>query len=264
MPYQRCISTLGCPALTLPETLGLAAAHHLDAVELRSLGGRIDLPTFLAEQHGSPAQLAANLVREPIRITSLDTSLKLLANTDADRDAFLEFVPWAEALQVPWLRLFDGGKDFNADLPTAIETFQWWHELKARHGWRTNLMIETHDVLFDSGSILALTAACPGLGILWDTHHTWKNSGEQPVDTWHAIKAHVVHLHVKDSVSIPSARHPFSYRLPGEGEFPMATLRPLLDAEFSGCVSLEWERHWHPDLAPIEDALSAAAANRWW
>lgn len=30
------------------------------------------------------------------------------------------------------------------------------------------------------------------------------------------------------------------------------------------CVSLEWEKLWHPYLAPLDDALTAAAQRQWW
>jgi sugar phosphate isomerase/epimerase len=83
--------------------------------------------------------------------------------------------------------------------------------------------------------------------------------------TWRAIRQRVVHMHVKDSVSIPSGRHSYSYRLPGDGEFPMAPLREAIVREgYSGPLSLEWERLWHPGLAPLEDALAAATRNGWW
>jgi hypothetical protein len=52
--------------------------------------------------------------------------------------------------------------------------------------------------------------------------------------------------------------------LPGEGEFPMASLRAILQAEFYGTVSLEWEKLWHPYLPPLENALTAASEHRWW
>ncbi len=264
MSYSRCYSTLGLPQASLPETLAFAESHGLDAVELRCLGGRIDLPTYLTEHHGSPAALATELGERASRIASLDTSLRLLENTDADRAEFLEFLPWAKALGVRWLRLFDGGHDFTTDLPKAVETFQWWQEQKQLHGCEADIMIETHDVLLDAESILALTAACPGIGILWDSHHTWSTGGEDPLQTWAQIQSHVVHIHVKDSVPIPSERHPFSYRLPGQGAFPMAKLQPLLAAAFTGSVSLEWELHWHPDLPPLSEALQSAATLKWW
>jgi hypothetical protein len=38
----------------------------------------------------------------------------------------------------------------------------------------------------------------------------------------------------------------------------------LKAAEFSGPVSLEWERMWHPYLPPLDEALAVAAARGWW
>ena len=110
-----------------------------------------------------------------------------------------------------------------------------------------------------------LVQLAPGTAILWDSQHTWRNGGEAPLDTWRAIKSHVVHIHVKDSMARPSGRHSFTYVLPGEGEFPMA---PLLDAlrtdRFAGAISLEWERLWHPYLAELDVALRTATERRWW
>ena len=72
-------------------------------------------------------------------------------------------------------------------------------------------------------------------------------------------------MHVKDSMPVPSGKPPFTYVLPGAGEFPMEALRAALEADgFAGPVSLEWEKFWHPDLPPLDTALAAAAARGWW
>lgn len=69
---------------------------------------------------------------------------------------------------------------------------------------------------------------------------------------------------MKDSVSRPSARLPYNYTLPGQGEFPMPALRRVLEAGgYAGVLSLEWERMWHPALPPLDEALAAAAAASW-
>jgi hypothetical protein len=52
--------------------------------------------------------------------------------------------------------------------------------------------------------------------------------------------------------------------LPGNGEFPMSSLQRILAAEFSGAVSLEWEKLWHPYLPPLDDALRSAGKAAWW
>ncbi|MEO7598351.1 MAG: sugar phosphate isomerase/epimerase [Opitutus sp.] len=265
MAYSRTFSTLGCPDLSLEETFDLARRHGLPGVELRALKGTIDLVTHFTATYGSPESLAEKLRDESIKILSLDTSLKLAGGTDADREAFLTFIPWAEALGVPWRRVFDGGTSADTTAPREMaKTVAWWRVLKSENNWRTDMMIETHDALFTAAAINQFLRLAPGTAILWDTHHTWKKGGEDPVKTWSEIRAHVVHVHVKDSVSIPSEKHPFSYRLPGDGEFPMAPLRELLRAEFSGPMSLEWERLWLPSLGPLDEVLTAATQRGWW
>ena len=262
----RCFSTLGCPDFSLADTLALAARHGLGGVELRAVGGTVELPRYFAAQFGSPEALAEKLLANRVRVVSLDTSLRLIGGTKEEREALLEFVPWAEALGVPRLRVFDGGKTADAaELALAAEAVAWWRERRAAGGWSCDVMIETHDSLFTAAAIGRFLAVAPDAAILWDAHHTWRKGGEDPLVTWRAIRGSVPHVHVKDSIGVPSARHPFTYVLPGEGEFPMAPLMAALRADkFAGPVSLEWEKMWHPYLAPLDEALATATARAWW
>ncbi len=111
---------------------------------------------------------------------------------------------------------------------------------------------------------LALNVAADNdISILWDAHHTWRKGGEDPLETWAAIQPLVKHVHFKDSIGKPSARHPFTYTDLGQGEFALGPLLDQLRADgFRGPVSLEWERKWHPYLAPLEDALAQLQAHR--
>ena len=268
MALFRCLNTLGCPEFSLAEAGALAAKHGLAGVEVRSLGGTVDLAGYLAATYGSPEALAEKMGAEETggRVVAFNTSMKLVGWAAAEREQLIDVVPWAEALGVRWLRVFDGGKTADeAELAQATETVRWWREERAAHGWQADVMIETHDALTTTAAIRRLLAAVPDAAILWDSHHTWKKGGEDPLVTWRAIRGNVVHVHVKDSVSVPSARHPFTYVLPGAGEFPMAPLvAELKAANFSGPVSLEWERMWHPYLPPLDEALTAAAGRGWW
>ena len=266
MPLARCCSSLGCPERSLDELLVLAETHGLDAVELRALGGTVDLAAYLAAHYGAPAALAARLARTPVRVAGFNAGLKLAAPSEAERAQLVALAPWAEAAGVPWLRVFDGPVLDGADgLTRAVATLRWWEDLRRRQGWRVRLMVETHDTLVTGEAVRRLLAAAPGTAILWDAHHTWRKGGEDPLATWAAIRADVVHVHVKDSVPVPSARHPFTYVLPGDGGFPMGPLRARLGADgFGGCVSLEWELLWHPYLPPLEEALRVARERAWW
>lgn len=268
MALFRCLNTLGCPGFSLAEACALAAQHGLAGVEVRALGGTVDLAGYLASTYGSPEALAEALGAEQRggRVVALNTSLKLVGATAAERAQLLDVVPWGEALGVRWLRVFDGGRTADeAELAQAAETLRWWRAERAARGWRADVMVETHDAWTTAAAIRRGLAAVPDAAILWDAHHTWKKGGEDPLVTWRAIRGQVVHVHVKDSVSVPSARHPFTYVLPGAGEFPMAPLvAELKAAEFSGPVSLEWERLWHPYLPPLDEALAVARARGWW
>jgi sugar phosphate isomerase/epimerase len=263
--YQKGFSTLGCPDLTFTAALDLARRFGVGAVEFRALGGKLDLPAYFADEPGGASALAAAAIARDVRLAGLSTSLRLADGTAADREAFLAFVPWAEALGVPWLRVFDGGKTASdAEFARAGETVRWWQSLRAARGWKVDLMVETHDTLMTGDLLCRFAAAVPGAAILWDTHHTWKRGGESPAETWRLAGAHIVHLHVKDSVSVPSPRHPYTYVMPGRGEFPMAALRAALGPDFGGIVSFEWEKLWEPALPPLDQALQSAADHAWW
>src|SRR5258708_29693019 len=97
-------STLGCPELTLEQVLTLAHRHQIQAVELRSLAGTMELPAYLAKTYGTPEKLAARLRAEPANVISFGTSLKAIGGTAVARDAVLPFVPSAKALGAPALR----------------------------------------------------------------------------------------------------------------------------------------------------------------
>jgi sugar phosphate isomerase/epimerase len=251
--------------LSLTQVFALARAHRIAAVELRALEGQLDLPAYFAARGDSPTALAAEVAASGIRVVSLGTSLRLIDGTEEDRARFLEFVPWAEALGVARLRVFDGGTDAGADeLERAAGAIRWWRALRAQRGWATDVMVETHDALTTSPAIGRLAAEVPGLAVLWDTHHTWKLGGEHPAETWAAIRAHVAHIHVKDSAPDLTPGTPTAYVLPGTGVYPMAALRAALADEYSGPLSLEWERQWHPELPPLELALRSAAERAWW
>lgn len=266
MSYLRAISTLGCAEFTLPQIAALTREYSLDTVELRGVAGLLDLPAHFSAAYCSPLNLVTEVRRLGLRIVSLDTSFKLADANEADRATLLAYVPWADALGVRWLRVFDGGSPEDSTTQRrALETLMWWRRERRAHGWSCDLLLETHDALFTAEAINRFTNAAGGTAILWDSHHTWKRGGEDPVATWRAIQSQVVHIHVKDSVSRPSAKHPYTYVLPGEGEFPAGALFPTLRADnYAGVVSLEWERHWHPEIAPLADALTSAAKYNWW
>ncbi|MDR2675428.1 MAG: sugar phosphate isomerase/epimerase [Opitutaceae bacterium] len=266
MHCAHAFTSLGCFELSLDETLSLATRHQITLVELRALGGSIDLPGYFEKNCKSPEILAQAMAGQPVRIHCLDTSLKLTGAGDGQRGEFLRFLPWAEALGGVPLRVFDGGAaDGEAGRREAVETIRWWQNLRAARGWKSDIVVETHDSLFTGRKVMDFLGHAPGVRILWDTHHTWRLGGEHPAATWRVIAKHVAHLHVKDSVSRRDGGRAYTYVYPGMGEFPMGEVRAALSADgFSGIMALEWELLWHPRIGDLDTALSSAAGTGWW
>lgn len=266
LPPRRvpAFSTLGCPDLDLHAAAELARRHGLPCIELRALGGTTALPDYFAALYRSPAALAAIVPDLGVGIAAIGTSLRLIGSTAETRDAFAAYVPWAIALGAPYLRAFDGGSTADeAELDAAAETLGWWEGIKRAHAWPIDMMIETHDALARPESLQAFRDRHPSCPILWDTHHTWRKGGEDPVRTWQRVRGAAVHLHVKDSVPSPGDASPeaCTYVAIGDGGFPMQALLQVLEADgFAGPVSLEWERLWHPELPPLEAVLPGFAA----
>ena len=266
--FKWAFSTLGCPELDLDSIFELAREFEMSAVELRATENRVDLPKLLEERFSTPESFASFIDDQKIEICSLDTSFKLLENDQESREQFLEFLPWADAVGTRILRVFDGGtvSDGLSDegFSKACETIDWWVEEKGRGGWKADIGIETHDALVSQKSQRRLLESYPELRIIWDSHHTWKKSGDPIELSWQELNKNVCNIHVKDSISEPSARHPFTYIGLGEGEFPLdETLQLLKDQTYEGYVTIEWERMWHPYLPELKTALQQAKNMNW-
>ena len=249
-------STLGCGELQLEEVAALARGQGFTSVELRALGGTVDLPSYFEQRFGSPDGLRRFLQTANISVCALDTSLSVIGATPFDRAEFLRFVPWAIAAGAPFLRAFDGGASGDdAEIASARETLDWWQAERRAGGWPVDLMVETHDALCQPAALGRFLAAFPECPMLWDSFHTWAEGRAAPESTWAQLRRQTVHIHVKDAVADPDPARP--YVVPGSGRFPFGELLDVLRGDsFAGVVSLEWERLWYPALPPIEQALA--------
>lgn len=257
--FDYCFSTLGCSELNLHETADLAKRYGISSVELRTLSGSVDVVSALEAEFGSPSSFATFLEQRDLKVVALNTSIRLFESRDMS--AIEPFIGWAEAAGVAHLRIFDGGKQLTADEMTGAGAFlDQWQTHRQSRGLNVDLMIETHDALAHASQLTTFLKHMPNALILWDTHHTWAK-GSDIKNLWPDIADNVVHLHVKDSKRGSDGRR--HYVLPGQGDFPMADLVSLVRTSDRHIpLSLEWERHWHPELPPLDDALTAARA--WW
>jgi sugar phosphate isomerase/epimerase len=95
----------------------------------------------------------------------------------------------------------------------------------------------------------------PALSVIWDVGNAY-STGEAPADSLEPLRARLAYVQIKDGTGQGDA-----WRLTdvGAGEVPLAwAFERLLCGGYRGAFSVEWERAWHPELAPAEVALPAA------
>jgi sugar phosphate isomerase/epimerase len=249
-------TTMGCPEASLAEVIGLAREFHMDFVELRALGGTVQLPDYFAK-----TPLHEDLLSGQPAVRLVATNLSLVKATDEDIADFLRFVDVAVALRAPYVRVFGGGEWGRPLSPDqwecAVRTMKVCREAIKTKAAACEILLETH-LAFSSSSICLEFNERFGttISILWDTHHTWRNADEMPIETWQKLGPLIRHIHTSDSRIRTAPGMGYDCVLPGTGQYPFHALRLLLEkVGYAYGVSLEWEKIWNPELPDIRFAL---------
>jgi sugar phosphate isomerase/epimerase len=255
-------STLGDVALSYAGASALAEEFGMQFLELRGLNDTLDLPAYFRAHPAEPEKTTV-----PVRV--LGTSFHLEDDAAKAWEECLAFAELAVRLGAPFIRIFGAGDNREPSAAQitrdAAVVTKLRSELQAR-GLAVELLLETHGGYSPSPLCLELSRQLDRpLSILWDSHHTWKIAGETLEESWKLLGPHVRHVHCKDSIVDPDDPKKYQYVMQGAGEFPTRELLELLRREnFRGGVSLEWEKKWRPELAPLREALAAfrEAVNR--
>ena len=260
---KLCFSTLGCAGLCLAESARLGKTHGMSGIELRGIAGETDarkIPDLAAENAADSRALLDEVGIVPV---VLGTSCKF-HDPGKRRAALDEGVASAKAaagLGIPFIRVF--GNDAKPDAATATRSvIEGIGELCAAAG-DVIVLLEVHGDFNRSEALMPVIGALArggvrNFGLIWDVAHSDRAYGSEWQRFYNDIAPWVRHVHIKDHVRIAAGSGTRSFRLtmPGDGEIPIRDIvrRLALDG-YSGYFSLEWERMWHPELPPIEDAL---------
>jgi sugar phosphate isomerase/epimerase len=260
--FPLSFSTLGCPKWPWRNVLDQASRLGYAGIELRGLEGEIDLlkrPEFSAR---SLAASLKDLAALDLVITDLGASARLhepvATVLAAQMDEARRYIDLAHRLGAPWVRVFPDrfvpGEPREATIARVganLAELGWFAK-----GSGVGVLVESHGEFTDSPSLEAMMKAAgdaPGVGLLWDTHHTVSAGKEKPGDTWARLGRWVHHTHIKDSKPGEKEVH---YVLTGEGTIGVRdVVRALAAGGYSGFYGFEWEKQWHPDIAEPEVAF---------
>jgi sugar phosphate isomerase/epimerase len=254
-------STLGCPNWEWKKILDQAALHGYAALELRGVGGEMDLPKSPQFVGAKLKESLKDLNALGLKISDLGASAKL-GEPDATKravqlDEARRFVDLAHQMQVPYVRVFGGnlakGQTMEEATKRIIASFKELHEHVK--GSSVTLLIESHDEFTTSASLLGILngANLPTAALLWDAHHTFVAGKEQPAETFKNLSKFIRHTHLKDSIQAAKDRR---YVLTGTGEVPVKeTVKVLAANGYKGYYCFEWENKWHPEIEEPEVAI---------
>ncbi len=249
-------STLACPAWSLDQVVAAAHDYGYQGVELRLIDDELidgSMPESERER------VRKTFARAGLPIVAVDSSVRVAAAPDAKAalDELVSFVELASSLESPVVRVFGGEWDAGRSQEQALA--------QARHivgeaaasaqPLGVSIALETHD-RFSSAELVAevVRDLPPAAAALWDVARTHR-VGNGPDEVLRLLSGRIAHVHIKDARRRPG-NDDWQLTLLGEGEVPARScIDALRNADYSGWLSVEWEKRWHPELAEPEVAL---------
>ena len=257
-------STLACPRWSVEQVVENAVNMGYDGVEWRLLNGKIIDPI---DDHEKVVNAVVACREHRLDVCALDTSCTF-NHTDAEIRAkqvanLLAWIRLAQEVHVPILRVFGGADQQNSlPLPSQDEVNTWvadsLHQVASEAEQASvTVALETHDAYASARRVANVLQSVNSKNIaaLWDSHHPYR-VGETVEDVVAALQGRIAHVHVKDARRDLVDSNSWQLTLMGEGEVPVREqLHILIQQGYTGYVSVEWEKHWHPELAEPEIAL---------
>jgi sugar phosphate isomerase/epimerase len=260
-------STLACPEWDAETVIRRASELGFDGVEWRGgPAGTVSI-AWAAGRRGAvrlamtDARIAAVAVTAYSELISGDAAIRAASVDELVRHADLAVDLGAAAVRV-FLGVADDDAPPDELARRAIEALA---DCLARTDPRVTLAIEPHDDHVRAASVRPILDALPDvrLGVVWDIANAW-SAGEAPEAGLAAYAGRIAYVQLKDGTGRGA-----SWRLTGlgAGDVPLAGALARLDEvqRANGRplppLSIEWERAWHPELAPADEALPAA--RRW-
>jgi len=261
-------STLACPDWSLSQALRAAATYGYDGIELRVICRELDLWNLPEFKSSSLAQTRTVIQDHGLVVPSIGSSACFDSPEALERernfDLALRMAEVAAGVGAPSIRIFgDRIQDGSNRKDTAARIAESLSRLAVRlKPDGIQVWLETHGDFATVADVseIFVQVTCPEVGIIWDPANAFEKSGEAPRISSH-LSSRVRHVHLKDQQRDEQGKT--RYVFTGEGQFPLQTMfASLTSMGFNGFVSFEWEKFWHPELAPPEIALPHFI--KWW
>jgi sugar phosphate isomerase/epimerase len=246
----------------MEEILTLTKSRGMDAIEIRGVGGVLDNAAIEDFAEENATKTKRMLEEYSIRPLVLGTSCSFHTEEKYEK-AMLEgheAIRIAARMGFPYIRVFGNNvlpEDREGSIARVIRGIDTLCHYGATLG--VTVLLEVHGDFNREETLAPVLSALSGVknfGVIWDIAHSHTHYGNNFARFYDFIRPYIKHVHIKDST--PSENGARKLCLPGNGDIPIKDIIRKMEADgYCGCYSLEWERHWHPELLPIEDALDS-------
>jgi sugar phosphate isomerase/epimerase len=253
-------STLACPEWTVDEVVDRASVLGYDAIEWR--GGpeghvRVD---WLPDRRRALREAMDARGLRSLAVTAYTSFVSPVADARrANLDVLLRHLELAANLEAPFVRAFVGAREDDAPLERLVLRAAEPLSIAAAaaESLGASICLEPHDDFVSARATASVVTAVGhrALGVVWDVANAWE-VGEPPDVGASTLGAWIRYLHLKDGWRSGDTWQLTDF---GEGNVPLREALALLAQRGQlPPLSVEWERPWHPELAPAADALGPA------
>jgi sugar phosphate isomerase/epimerase len=254
-------STLGCPQWELKRIAQAAHVYGYTAIELRAIGGDLDLLNRPEFQPGTVETTRRWLADQTLSVCCVDSSCTFDSrNADERRkqvDVAVRHCELAANLGAPLTRIFPDKIQTGATRSETRDNIAACLRAVAQRapdGVRVGL--ETHGD-FARGQAAAeiiRLADHPSVALIWDVANSLA-AGDLIKESACEVGPFLAHVHLRDARPVKDHEHWLPV-LAGRGVVSFAaTVNVLFDLNYKGYISFEWEKYWHPEIEEPEVAL---------
>jgi sugar phosphate isomerase/epimerase len=254
-------STLGCPDWGLERIAQAAHSYGYGAIELRAVGGDLDLLKRPEFQAGTVETTRRWLADQTLSICCIDTSCTF-DSRDADErrkqvEVALRHCELATALGAPLIRIFPDKIETGATRnETRDNIAACLLEVAQRGPSDVRIALETHGDFargYLAAEIMSL-ANHPNVALIWDVANSVA-AGDSIEESASEVGPYLAHVHLRDARAVKDQEHWLPV-LAGRGAVSFtAAVKALRGLGYNGYVSFEWEKYWHPEIEEPEVAL---------
>ena len=255
MDLRIAFSTLAFTDRNLEEAISLGSSLGYEGVELRVIDGKL-FDSSLSAADRARVKQSTSAARLPI----VAVGSSVILTSDNPGSELHRMLALTNEWEAPFIRVYGGQLSEDAEtrrkqMESAAKVLEEAIPVAERFG--VVMLIETHDGFSASSVVAELLAKVQSkrVGAIWDSLHPHR-MGETPAEVYKNIGDRTPHVHIKDGRR--SAAHKGGWQLVplGEGEVPVQeVINQLVAGGYTGYLTVEWEKYWHPEIEVAEVAL---------